>query len=242
MTDSSNRDGLLGTRGASTLVFLLQIPIFITIATALVLGPDFVDVDGLANVAGAHLSQGASQINSVARDKMKSVKLPQLPKLALRQGPVSVPAPSRTASPKRQPPKGSKKTGQKPAGAKKPPAKPAPKIIITVTKPAPGTKPAPKPAQVQPARPVKSANPAYDALIRDGLKNYQKGWYGPALARFRAAAQLSPSEWEAYLWIGRAALKARRLGEAREALERVLALDPNGAGGREARLLLRGVP
>ncbi|MGQ0549491.1 MAG: tetratricopeptide repeat protein [Armatimonadota bacterium] len=73
--------------------------------------------------------------------------------------------------------------------------------------------------------------------MKQGIELYQAGWYGPAIGRFRLAAALIPSP-TAYLWIGRAAIRAGRPFEARAALERTIALAPDSAAAREAHTLL----
>ncbi|MGH2373751.1 MAG: tetratricopeptide repeat protein [bacterium] len=73
--------------------------------------------------------------------------------------------------------------------------------------------------------------------MTQGIELYQAGWYGPAIGRFRLAAALIPSP-TAYLWIGRAAIRAGRPFEARIALERTIALAPDSAAAREAHTLL----
>jgi len=71
-----------------------------------------------------------------------------------------------------------------------------------------------------------------------GIALYRSGWYGPALARFRQAAALRPTSPYAHLWVGRAAVAAQRYDEAREALERVVALAPGTPQAKEAEALL----
>lgn len=74
--------------------------------------------------------------------------------------------------------------------------------------------------------------------MREGYQLYSTGWYGPAIGRFRQAAAVMPGSASAQLWMGRAAWKAGRLTEARQALERAIELDPTSAAAREARTLL----
>jgi hypothetical protein len=76
------------------------------------------------------------------------------------------------------------------------------------------------------------------ALMRDGIRLHHEGWYGPATARFREAVAVMPDHLRAYLWLGRAGLKAGRYDEARRALEQVIALDPQSAAAQEAKALL----
>ncbi len=79
----------------------------------------------------------------------------------------------------------------------------------------------------------------FTALLDQGVALYRLGWYGPALARFRRAAVVMPDSPSAYLWVGRAAMRAERPQEAREALERVIVLAPSSQAAREAAILLR---
>jgi tetratricopeptide (TPR) repeat protein len=76
-------------------------------------------------------------------------------------------------------------------------------------------------------------------FLNDGIRLYQSGWYGPALARFRQAARAAAASPRAHLWVGRAALKLGRDAEAREAFERTIALAPDSAAAAAARILLQ---
>jgi hypothetical protein len=58
------------------------------------------------------------------------------------------------------------------------------------------------------------------------------------MARFKEAARVSPGSATVQLWYGRAANRAGRLGEARAALERAMAMAPGTDAAREASLLL----
>ena len=97
---------------------------------------------------------------------------------------------------------------------------------------APASRPTAAPASSSPTG-------RFDQLMRQGLKLYQAGWYGPALARFRQATQVQPHSPRAWLWLGRAAFRAGRPAEARQALERVLSLAPGSVYAREAEGVLR---
>ena len=77
----------------------------------------------------------------------------------------------------------------------------------------------------------------HEMYMKQGIDLYQAGWFGPAIGRFRRAAAIIPSP-TAYLWIGRAAIRAGRSFEARTALERAIALAPDSAAAREANALL----
>jgi len=78
----------------------------------------------------------------------------------------------------------------------------------------------------------------FDALMRQGYELYQSGWFGPAMGRFRQAALVMPSSPSPLLWQARAAMKIGRYGEARQALERAVALAPASEAAREARVML----
>lgn len=97
---------------------------------------------------------------------------------------------------------------------------------------APASRPTAAPASSSPTG-------RFDQLMRQGLSLYQAGWYGPALARFRQATQVQPHSPRAWLWLGRAAFRAGRPAEARQALERVLSLAPGSVYAREAEGVLR---
>lgn len=151
-----------------------------------------------------------------------------------------------------------------PAPSTKPaviPAKPA--VIPAAPAPAPAVKPAASPPEARPAarateskpskvkprvqlarqmapillEPRKDPKTSHEMYMRQGIELYQSGWYGPAIGRFRLAAAVIPSP-TAYLWIGRAAIRAGRPFEARAALERTIALAPDSAAAREAHALL----
>jgi len=76
-------------------------------------------------------------------------------------------------------------------------------------------------------------------LMDSGIALYHDGWYGPALARFRRAATVMPGSPYAHLWWGRAAVAAGRPDEAREPLERAIALARGSEVARKALLLLQ---
>jgi hypothetical protein len=136
------------------------------------------------------------------------------------------------------------------------PAKAQPVQIQPVrTQPA-RTQPAPKPSLARPAasstpvatprrpyapvltEPKTDPRPTFAALMQDGYELYRAGWYGPAMGRFKAASVIMPGSVTAFLWTGRAGLKAGRTAEARRALERVIALAPGSEAAREAKALL----
>lgn len=122
---------------------------------------------------------------------------------------------------------------------------PAP-IKRPVVERTPARQPTPRPRSRRPTpTPVAEATPPplspqrYLArLMREGHQLYQAGWYGPAAARFKEAARVSPGSATVHLWYGRSALRMGRTTEARAALERVIALAPSSDAAREARALL----
>jgi Flp pilus assembly protein TadD len=97
-------------------------------------------------------------------------------------------------------------------------------------------RPAPTPGASTP--PALDRQQYLTRLLKEGSRLYQAGWYGPATARFKEAARVSPGSAAVHLWYGRAAYRAGRTGEARRALERVMALAPGSEAAREARTLL----
>ncbi len=107
---------------------------------------------------------------------------------------------------------------------------PPPAVAQAPPKPAPTATPAPTPAIV-------NIRAHYEGLMAKGVELYQAGWYGPAMARFKQAVAVVRTP-RAYLWLGRAAIKAGRYAEARRALERVVALGPGTDAAREAQQLL----
>ncbi len=100
--------------------------------------------------------------------------------------------------------------------------------------PAPPT-PAATPAAVATAA---SARAHFENLMVQGVELYRGGWYGPAMARFRAASAIRPDAPSPYLWYARAAVRVGRIAEARRALERVIAIAPTSSAAREAQALL----
>ncbi|MDR7522818.1 MAG: tetratricopeptide repeat protein [Armatimonadota bacterium] len=102
-------------------------------------------------------------------------------------------------------------------------------------RPRPAPRVTPSPAADGPTHPPRKY---FEKLMREGYQLYSTGWYGPAIGRFRQAAAVMPGSASAHLWMGRAAWKAGRLTEARQALERAVELDPTSAAAREARALL----
>jgi len=120
-------------------------------------------------------------------------------------------------------------------GAESAPATPKSRVDPT-SRPA-GRQPAalpPAPADAQGG----SLWPRLTALMGEGIRLHREGWYGPATARFREAVTVMPDYLRAYLWLGRAGLKAGRYDEARRALEQVIALDPESTAAQEAKSLL----
>ena len=108
-----------------------------------------------------------------------------------------------------------------------------------IDRPSPAENREPAPQVAAPRRAAESRPwTRLTALMRDGIRLHHEGWYGPATARFREAVAVMPDYLRAYLWLGRAGLKAGRYDEARRALEQVIALDPQGEAAQEAKALL----
>lgn len=102
-------------------------------------------------------------------------------------------------------------------------------------RPRPAPTPVPTPA---PTTTVVNTRAHYDGLMAQGVELYRGGWFGPSMARFRAASAVRPDAPSPYLWYARAAFRVGRTAEARHALEKVIALAPTSAAAREAQLLL----
>jgi len=99
--------------------------------------------------------------------------------------------------------------------------------------------PTPTPAATSaPAATVVNARAHFEGLMAQGVELYRGGWYGPAMARFRAASAVRPDAPSSYLWYARAAVRVGRTADARRALERVIAIAPTSSAAREAQALL----
>ena len=99
----------------------------------------------------------------------------------------------------------------------------------------------PKIAQTPRAQPTKassSGHKRFDIVMRDGIELYNKGWFGPAVGRFREAVSLDPRSPEANLWLARALIRSDRQTEARPVLEKVIELARTGPQADEAAVLL----
>jgi len=99
----------------------------------------------------------------------------------------------------------------------------------------------PKIAQTPRAQPTKassSGHKRFDIVMRDGIELYNKGWFGPAVGRFREAVSLDPRSPEANLWLARALIRSDRQAEARPVLEKVIELARTGPQADEAAVLL----
>ena len=99
----------------------------------------------------------------------------------------------------------------------------------------------PKIAQTPRAQPTKassSGHKRFDIIMRDGIDLYNKGWFGPAVGRFREAVSLDPRSPEANLWLARALIRSDRPAEARPVLEKVIELARTGPQADEAAVLL----
>jgi Flp pilus assembly protein TadD len=99
----------------------------------------------------------------------------------------------------------------------------------------------PKIAQTPRAQTTKvspSGHKRFDTVMRDGIELYNKGWFGPAVGRFREAVSLDPRSPEANLWLARALIRSDRQAEARPVLEKVIELARTGPQADEAAVLL----
>jgi hypothetical protein len=99
----------------------------------------------------------------------------------------------------------------------------------------------PKIAQTPRAQPTKassSGHKRFDTVMREGIELYNKGWFGPAVGRFREAVSLDPRSPEANLWLARALIRSDRQAEARPILEKVIELARTGPQADEAAVLL----
>jgi tetratricopeptide (TPR) repeat protein len=184
----------------------------------------------LALVVVAYLLAGPEALNASAIERKVMGWFVRA--RAADQAPVGAPEPpaprpSPEAAPRR--PEARDTVAARPASPARPQAwRPSP-----VRKPAVAPSPRPTPVPLSPQRYLRR-------LMREGYELYQNGWYGPALARYREAARVSPESATIQLWYGRAALKVGRVDEARVALERAIALAPASDAAREARVLLEG--
>jgi Flp pilus assembly protein TadD len=92
--------------------------------------------------------------------------------------------------------------------------------------------------RAQPTKASSSGHKRFDIVMRDGIELYNKGWFGPAVGRFREAASLDPRSPEANLWLARALIRSDRQAEARPILEKVIELARSGPQADEAAVLL----
>jgi tetratricopeptide (TPR) repeat protein len=73
---------------------------------------------------------------------------------------------------------------------------------------------------------------AYRWLLFDGHEAFCRGRIADALALFDEAAREAPRRIEGHLNVGRTLIRLRRFGEARQAFERALSLEPANAAAR----------
>lgn len=100
---------------------------------------------------------------------------------------------------------------------------------------------APRVAETPRAQPSKAgagAHKRFDVVMREGIDLYNKGWFGPAVGRFREAVGLDPKSSDAHLWLARALIRSDRQAEAKPVLERVIELTKTGPQAEEAAVLL----
>ncbi len=202
---------------------ILEISIFAVAATVLVTGVDLTAVRrALARLPGPSVSQPGS-----ARAPAPRPAASPRPAAAKKAAPAKVIAPPATPSVK-------KRTQAAPARLPapfRPAAGTAPRPSTLVEEPAAAPSPLGEVARIQ----------HFYALMDKGIALYNEGWYGPAVGRFRQAAAIVPKSPYVHLWWGRAALAAGRPEEARDALERAIALAPGTEVARKAQLLLQSL-
>lgn len=216
-------------KAAPTWLLIFEFGIAAMTMAFLLAGPR--GVDALAGLVRQylHLPRQPAPVSSVLVSA-QSAASPVAPTPNMRPAPPTVapkpaplkPAPPRaamTAAPRNAPP-----TAQK-VPARVPAARPL------------SRRPAPTPV-AQATVPLLSPQQYLARLMREGHQLYHAGWYGPATARFKEAARVSPGSPSVHLWYGRSALRMGRTAEARAALERAIALAPSSDAAREARALL----
>ena len=214
----------------------LQVLVSIVIAFVLVAGPRVETLWGrvLERLVVLNKPRPAAERSPAVERSPAETKRPQAPQPAV---PVSF-APQKPPAPSAAP-------AASPAAPVQPvpPAQVLPKPKASPARPVTGEKPklvvvARRPYAPVLTEPKSDPRPAFAALMQEGYELYRSGWYGPAMGRFKAAAQIMPSSVTAHLWTGRAGLKAGRTAEARRALEQVIVLAPGSDAAREARALL----
>ncbi|MDR7419880.1 MAG: tetratricopeptide repeat protein [Armatimonadota bacterium] len=192
------------------------------IAAVLVVVFLVVGAEGLDRLA-QHVRQVQPQPPAAVRPQAEADARPAAP---LRETPMRPPAVERPSSPV-------------------PAATPGPRSTQALrrnvrtratVKASPDARPTPSPEAA--TTPTRNRQQYLTRLLNEGSRLYQAGWYGPATARFKEAARVSPESAAIHLWYGRAAYRAGRAGEARRALERVIVLAPGSEAAREARTLL----
>jgi len=109
------------------------------------------------------------------------------------------------------------------------------KQAVTVRLQAPRVAETPRP---QPSKAGSSAHKRFDVVMHEGIDLYTKGWFGPAVGRFREAVTLDPKSSDAHLWLARALIRSDRHAEAKPVLERVIELAKTGPQAEEAAVLL----
>ena len=67
--------------------------------------------------------------------------------------------------------------------------------------------------------------------IRAGINHYQRGEYGKAVQRYKAAVEIDPTNPAVYDWMGYSLYRNRQYAEAEQALRRSVELDPTYARG-----------
>ncbi len=231
------------TKGARTWVLIIEFVVALLVVSFLAIGPEGLE----------RLTQRIRQFmprSPAARTSAEPVQArPATARTDVRTQPAvvsrraeSTPRPSvppRAVSPEQQRTAPGVTPGPSPAVTQAPRRTPAsPRTEGARPTPRLRAQPRPIPAPAAATPPPLTPQQYLAKLMRDGYQLYQTGWYGPAMARFKEAARVSPGSATVQLWYGRAAYRAGRLGEARAALERAMAMAPGTDAAREASLLL----
>lgn len=200
---------------------VLEIALFAVAATVLVTG---VDLSAVGRVLARLPGPSVSQPRSARAPAPRPAASPR--RSSMRKAPSA-----RAVSP------AATRSAARPAQA---PARTSAPSLPAVAEPRPSTL-VEEPAAAPSAPAEVNRIQHFYALVDKGIALYNDGWYGPAVARFREAAAVVPNSPYAHLWWGRAAVGAGRAEEARDALERAIALAPGTDVARKALLLLQSL-
>jgi hypothetical protein len=225
----------------STWGLVVQFIAAVLVVAVLVAGPDLWEAGGRLK----DYLQGAEPIGPLRVSP--PVKMPSKPTAAPV---VLAPVAAATSAPPASVSPPVIKVTAPPAPPVQPAARPTPLLSLrdTGVKHAPTPRPAATPAAkwhptsemsiLAAAPPGMTPQQYFESLMRQGLQLYQSGWYGPAFGRFKQASVVMPLSPNPLVWEARAAMQVGRYAEARQALERAIALAPASPAAREARALL----